>query len=198
YGTISKGSRPGGVNLPIPIPTIQQLEANPAAYNCNYPLDNQLDPNLPKPAGAYVSKQPGYSSDSVWSYELGEKARLADNRFVINSDIYYIKWIDIQQVVSLTCGYPANINAGNARAYGPELETATAITDAWTFNLSAAYTKAEINDPNATALAAGFHPGILIINVPKYEVIASLDWKRSLNDRLTGVFHVGDTLTGPI
>jgi outer membrane receptor protein involved in Fe transport len=198
YGTVAKGSRPGGVNLPIPIPSIQQLQANPAAYNCNLPLANQLNPSLPRPPGAYVSEQPGFGPDSVWSYELGEKARLADNRFVINGDIYYIKWTDIQQVVSLTCGYPANINAGNARAYGPELETATRITDAWTFDLSAAYTKAEINNPNPTAQAAGFYPGILIINVPKYEVIASLDWHQSINDKLTGVFHVASSLTGPI
>jgi outer membrane receptor protein involved in Fe transport len=134
----------------------------------------------------------------VWSYELGSKTRFADNRFVVNADVYYIKWTDIQQVVSLTCGYPASINAGNARAYGPEIETATRITDSWTFDLSGAYTKAEINDPNETAQAAGFYPGILIINVPKYEVIASLDWHQSLNDKLTGVFHIMSTLTGPI
>ena len=35
YTTMAKGSRPGGVNLPIPIPTVQQLEANSGAYNCN-------------------------------------------------------------------------------------------------------------------------------------------------------------------
>ena len=198
YGTVSKGSRPGGVNLPIPIPSIAQLQANSAAYNCNVPLANQLDPTLPVPPGAYVSKQPEFGPDSVWSYELGEKARLANNRFVINADVYYIKWTVIQQVVSLTCGYPANINAGNARAYGPEIETATSITDTWTFNLSGAYTKAEINDPNATAQAAGFYPGILIINVPKYEVIAALDWRSSLNEKLGAFFHLESSLTGPI
>jgi len=198
YGTIAKGSRPGGTNLPIPIPSIQQLQSNPAAYNCNLPLANQLNPDLPIPAGAYVSSQPGFGPDSVWSYELGEKARFADSRFVVNSAVYYIKWTDIQQIVSLTCGYPANINAGNARSYGPEIETVTRITDAWSFNLSGAYTKAEINDPNPTAIAAGFYPGIPIINVPKYEVIASLDWHQTLNDRLTGIFHVMSTLTGPM
>ncbi|HEY0342577.1 MAG TPA: TonB-dependent receptor, partial [Steroidobacteraceae bacterium] len=80
YGTASKGSRPGGVNLPIPIPSVQQLEANSGAYNCNLPLANQLDPTLPIPAGAYVAKQPDYGPDSVWSYELGEKSRFDDRR----------------------------------------------------------------------------------------------------------------------
>jgi iron complex outermembrane recepter protein len=198
YSTVAKGSRPGGVNLPIPIPTIQQLEANPGAYNCNYPLANQLDPTLALPAGAYVAKQPSYGPDQVWSYELGEKARFADRRITINADVYYIKWTDIQQVVSLTCGYPANINAGNARAYGPEIETSFRVTDGLTFNVSYAHTKAEINEPNATAQAAGFYPGIKIINVPEYTAIASLDYQQSINDDLTGSFHLTSSLVGPI
>jgi iron complex outermembrane recepter protein len=198
YGTVSKGSRPGGVNLPIPIPTIQQLEVNSGAYNCNLPLANQLDPTLPVPAGAYVAKQPAYGPDSVWSYELGEKARFDDRRITIDADVYYIKWTNIQQVVSLTCGYPANINAGNARAYGPEIETSFRLTDALTLNVSGAYTKAEINDPNATAQAAGFYPGIKVINVPQYTAIASLDYQHPINDQLSGSIHLTSSLVGPI
>ena len=197
YGTVSKGSRPGGVNLPIPIPTVQQLEANSGAYNCNYPLANQLNPNLPIPAGAYVSKQPSYGPDSVWSYELGEKSRFDDRRFTIDADVYYIKWTNIQQVVSLTCGYPANINAGNARAYGPEIETSMRVMDGLTLAISGAYTKAEINDPNATAQAAGFYPGIKIINVPEYTAVASLDYQRPINDTLGALFHISSSLVGP-
>jgi iron complex outermembrane recepter protein len=198
YGTIAKGSRPGGVNLPIPIPTIQQLEANPAAYNCNVPLANQLNPALPVPTGTYLSQQPTYGPDYVWSYELGEKARFDDQRFTINGDIYYIKWYKIQQVVSLTCGYPYDTNAGNARAFGPELETSTRITDRLTFNLSATYTDATINEPNQAAQAAGFYPGIPIINVPKYGAIAALDYHQPLSDNLTGVFRLSSSTVGPI
>jgi iron complex outermembrane receptor protein len=197
YGTASKGSRPGGVNLPIPIPTIQQLNANSGAYNCGYPLTYQQNPSGPPPAGAYVSKQPSYGPDSVWSYELGEKSRFDDRRITVNADVYYIKWTNIQQVVSLTCGYPANINAGNARAYGPELETSFRLTDALTFDLSGAYTKAEINDPNATAQAAGFYRGIKVINVPEYTAIASLDYQQPINDNLGASFHLSSSLVGP-
>jgi len=198
YGTIAKGSRPGGVNLPIPIPTLPELEANPAAYNCNVPLANQLNPSLPVPPGSYVAKQPTFGPDSVWSYELGEKWRFDDQRFTINGDIYYIKWTDIQQVVSLSCGYPADINAGNAQAYGPEIETSTRITQELTFNLSYAYTHAVINDPNAAAQAGGFYPGIRVINVPKYTAIASLDYVHPITDSLNGVFHITSSLVGPI
>ncbi len=198
YGTVAKGSRPGGVNLPIPIPTVQQIEANPGAYNCNVPLANQLDPSLAVPAGSYVSKQPAYGPDSVLSFELGEKARFDDRRFTLNADVYYIKWTNIQQVVSLTCGYPYDTNAGNARAYGPEVETSARITDELTFDLSGAYTNAKINDPSAAAIAAGFTPGIDIINVPEYTMIASLDYHHQLTGELTGMARVSSSLVGPI
>jgi outer membrane receptor protein involved in Fe transport len=150
------------------------------------------------PAGAYVSQQPAFGPDYVWSYELGEKWRFDDQRFTINGDVYYIKWTNIQQVVSLTCGYPYNTNAGNARAFGPELETSTRLTERLTFNLSAAYTDAKINEPNAAAQASGFFPGIPIINVPKYSAIAALDYHQPISDRLTGVFRLSSSTVGPI
>ncbi len=198
YTTVAKGSRPGGVNLPIPIPSIQQLEANSAAYNCNVPLANQLNPSLPVPAGSYISQQPTYGPDSVWSFELGEKARFDDRRFTLNADVYYIRWSQIQQIVSLTCGYPYDTNAGNARAFGPEVETSARLTQELTFDLSGAYTNAKLNDPGAAAQAAGFYPGIDIINVPEYTVVASLDYHHPVTDKLTGMFHVSSELTGPI
>jgi iron complex outermembrane recepter protein len=198
YSTIAKGSRPGGVNLPIPIPTVQQLEANPGAYNCNVPLANQLNPNLPVPPGAYVASQPTYGPDSVWSYELGEKSRFDDRRFTLNADVYYIKWSKIQQVVSLTCGYPFDTNAGNAVAYGPEVEGSVRLTDALTFNVSGAYTKAFIDDPSAAAEEAGFTPGTKIINVPEYTAVASADYQKPVNDKLAAVLHLSSSLVGPI
>jgi len=100
--------------------------------------------------------------------------------------------------VSLTCGYPYDTNAGNARAYGPEVETSTRLTEELTFDLSGAYTNAKISDPSAAAIAAGFSPGIDIINVPEYTVVASLDYHHPVTDKLTGMFHVSSELTGPI
>jgi len=198
YSTIARGSRPGGVNLPIPIPSIAQIEADSGAYNCNYPLAYQLNPVGPPPPGVYVSKQPEFGPDYVWSYEIGEKARFADRRFTVNGDIYYITWKNIQQVESLTCGYPADVNAGNAQAYGPEIETSTRITDKLTFNLSYAYTHAVINDPTPDAQASGFYPGIRVINVPKYTAVASIDYQQPFSDKLAGVFHLTSSLVGPI
>jgi outer membrane receptor protein involved in Fe transport len=184
YGTIAKGARPGGFNLPIPLPTPAVLAINPSAYNCGV-------------GAVSVSAQPNFTPDSVWSLELGEKARFADRRISVNADVYYIKWTDIQQVLSLTCGYPYNTNAGNAKSYGPELEVSALIVDGLTLNLSGAYTQAFINDPNQSAMASGIAPGTRILNVPKYTAVAGLNYSAPLTESLNGMFHLASSLVGP-
>jgi outer membrane receptor protein involved in Fe transport len=184
YGTIAKGSRPGGFNLPIPLPTAAVLAVNPFAYNCG--------------AGAVsVSAQPNYSPDSVWSAEIGEKARFADRRITVNADLYYIKWTNIQQVLSLTCGYPYNTNAGNAKSYGPELEISALLTTGLTFDLSGTFTQAYISEPNQAALNSGINPGTRVLNVPKYTAVAGLNYLTPISDRLNGMFHIASSLVGP-
>jgi iron complex outermembrane recepter protein len=185
YGTISKGSRPGGVNLPIPLPTPAQLAANPNAYNCG-----------PGSGPVYLTSQPSYfGPDSVWNFELGEKARFDDQRFTLNSDLYYVKWEDIQQIVSLSCGYPYNTNAGTAHAYGPELEFAARVTSDLTFNLSGAYTKADIYAPTPQS---GIVAGTAIINVPKYTGTLALDYEHPISGDLRLKARLADAYTGPL
>ena len=188
------------MNLPIPLPSVQVLELNANAYNCNLPLANQLNPIAAHARRIILCDEAAvvWSGFGTGASRSERRHGLHDRRFTVNADVYYIKWNNIQQVVSLTCGYPYDTNAGNARAYGPEVETSTRLTDELTFDLSGAYTNAKINDPNAAAQAAGFTPGIDIINVPEYTMIASLDYHHQLNGEYTGMARVSSSLVGPI
>jgi outer membrane receptor protein involved in Fe transport len=205
YGTVSKGSRPGGVNLPIPLPTLAQIQSNPLSYNCGIPNQVQLNPGTPIPPGTiYVTQQPAYfAPDSIWSYELGEKARFDDRRFTLDADIYYVKWKNIQQVIDLSCGYPYSTNAGNALAYGPEVEASALIVEGLTFSVSGAWTKAYINQPtaNEATVIAGATPGTdpsRIVNVPRYTADISLEYQKDIGNDLTGLFRIADSIVGPI
>jgi iron complex outermembrane receptor protein len=189
YSTLAKGSRPGGVNLPIPLPSVQQLTANPAQYNCGLPLTGPPPP-------VYVTSQPSFKADSVWSFEVGEKAKFADRRFSLNADVYYIKWNDIQQVLSLSCGYPYNTNAGDARAYGPEVEFEARVTDTVTLNLSGTVPKAEIDKPTTAAANSGITPGTRVINVPSYTASAALTFEKALTDSVNSNFYLSLTMNG--
>jgi outer membrane receptor protein involved in Fe transport len=185
YGTIAKGSRPGGFNLPIPIPTAAVLAVNPFAYNCA--------------AGAVtVTSQPNFTPDSVLSFEVGEKAKFADRRFTVNADVYYIKWNDIQQVLSLTCGYPYNTNAGNAKSYGPEIEVSALVVKGLTLDFSGTYNTAVINNPSANAIASGITPGTRVLSVPLYTAVAGVNYQAAISDTLNGLASVSSSLVGPV
>ena len=122
YTTISKGFRPGGANQILP-------------------------------SGPPINCQPGvlaFQPDEAWNYEVGEKAKLLDNRLTINGDVYYIRWLGVQQVITLPCGYQYYNNAGDGRAFGPELEINAKLADAWTMSVSGAYTDSKITSPNAS------------------------------------------------
>ncbi len=86
----------------------------------------------------------------AWNYEVGEKARFFDNWLTVNSDVYYIKWLGVQQVITLPCGYQYYNNAGDGRSFGPELEIDAKLADDWSASLSGAWTHAKLTHPNAS------------------------------------------------
>jgi iron complex outermembrane receptor protein len=163
YSTIARGFRPGGVSLPVPTAGLT------------------VCPNVPLT----------YGPDSVWNYEVGEKARFLDNRLVINSDVYYIKWSQIQQIIELSCGYPYTANAGNASSYGPELEVTGKITSHLTVTATGAWTHSTIVHANPST---GIQDGTRVLNIPKETASLALNYDRPVLgnshwiSRLTGSF----------
>jgi outer membrane receptor protein involved in Fe transport len=185
YATVSKGFRPGGANQILP-------------------------PSLCGSAGALK-----FGPDNVWNYEIGEKAKLFDNWLSINSDVYYIKWTGIQQVITLPCGYQYYNNAGDGRSFGPELEINAKLSSEWTASLSAAYTDAKITNPNASYTAfltnivtfpdgktppcptAGGGCTAPIMNVPKDTGSASLTYSTTVMNDYQLSARIADQFVGP-
>ncbi|MFI4890028.1 MAG: TonB-dependent receptor [Steroidobacterales bacterium] len=122
YATVSKGFRPGGAN--------QILDTAPPV-NCQ--------------AGSLT-----FGPDSAWNYEIGEKAKAFDNWLTVNGDFYYIKWLGVQQVLTLPCGYQYYNNAGDGRAFGPEFEINAKLSEYWTVSFNGAYTDSKLTSPNAS------------------------------------------------
>jgi iron complex outermembrane recepter protein len=188
YVSVSKGFRPGGANIYVPPPNI-------------------------KPPGCAAGAEPSFGPDSVWDYEVGEKAKLFDNWLTINSDFYYIKWIGVQQTLLLACGYEYEANAGNGRSFGPEIEINAKLSDQWLLAFSGAYTDAKVTQPNSTfvaflttvaerpngafycATAAGCTAPIL--NVPRDTASLSLVYSTRLPANYALSARISDTYTGP-
>jgi iron complex outermembrane receptor protein len=183
YSTLSKGSRPGGVNLPIPLTPFSQG----AFYYCG-----------PGTGPSYLVNQPAYySPDDLWSIELGEKAKFNDRRFTVNADVFYVKWHNIQQLIVLSCGYPYNTNVGQAKAYGPELEMAAKLTDEITADFSAAYTQSYINDAKDTP-GLPVSNGTRVTNIPRYTGDLSLTYESMLHEDYKFKFRVAESYVGPV
>ena len=180
YSTLSKGSRPGGVNLPIPL-------TPGALYYCG-----------PSSGPSYLTSQPAYyAPDDIWSFEVGEKAKFDDRRFTVNADVFYVKWHNIQQLIVLSCGYPYNTNVGDAKTYGPELETSARLSDSITADLSAAYTQAYISAPKDTA-GLPLSPGTRIDNIPKYTVNLAFNYETMLTEEYKLTARIADAYVGPV
>jgi len=171
YTTAAKGFRPGGANVPVP----QDACANALAAlgRTEAPLQ--------------------FKSDSLWSYELGEKARLADSRVSINSSIYYEKWTGVQQQVTLTCGFFYTDNAASARAYGAELEIQAKLGSAWTASLSGGITRANLT---SVTPGTGFNVGDRVQNVPNGTASASLEYRAPLTPRFDFIGRVSGQYVG--
>jgi iron complex outermembrane receptor protein len=185
YATVSKGFRPGGANQILP-------------------------PGLCGNSGTLK-----FGPDSAWNYEIGEKAKLFDNWLTINSDIYYIKWTGVQQVITLPCGYQYYNNAGDGRSFGPELEVNAKLTSELTASLSAAYTDAKITNPNAAYTSflthiAAFPDGVTppcpttgggctapIMNVVKDTASLSLTYATTVMSDYKLTARIADSFVGP-
>jgi outer membrane receptor protein involved in Fe transport len=122
YASASKGFRPGGPNVGV-------------GGICQGNL-NALG----------VSEVPGkFSSDSLWSYELGSKNTFLGHTLQINTSLFYIDWRNIQQNVYLPdCGEQFTANLGKAKSEGGDIEILYKPIEVLTLEVAAAYTDARL------------------------------------------------------
>ncbi len=167
YATASKGFRPGGGNEIVPT-----TQATAEGQACGADLA----------AFGKTSNPSAYGPDSVWNYELGEKARLFSGRLSINASTYYETWNNIQREVTLNCGYIYTDNAGQAVVYGDELEVAAQLGYGLTLNINGGYTHATYTKDS---LEANVTKGERLPDVPEWTTSQSLVWRHTLSDAYT-------------
>jgi iron complex outermembrane recepter protein len=177
YVSAGKGYRVGGGNLPIPL-------ASPT-----------------NPVGCPLAREPGsYQSDSVWTYEVGAKDRLAQGRLQLNTSAYRTDWSNIQQGIFFpACGFGYTANTGHARVYGFDVGMTAMPVDPLTLGLALAYTDAYFTKDVMINGALVVARGDVIGNPPNvpgpWSVTASARYEIPLkNDirayaRLEDIFH---------
>ena len=136
-------------------------------------------------AGTDIPINGGFlKSDSVNSFELGEKAEFLDKRFTLNSDVYYIKWTNLPMTVIASCEFPINESAGKAQSKGVELEAKFLIVDGLRVDFSGSLLKAQLVGDNPGIGADGARlPGS-----PEHQYSLGLQYAFSLAN-LPGYVH---------
>ena len=127
YATVAKGYRVGGANRALPV-----------TPNCTAALQS---------LGLDAAPQQ-YDSDSVWSYEVGTKNRMADGRVRLAASAYYIDWSNIIRAVGDlgNCPYAFTTNLGTATSKGFDLQLDFTPVDALNLSVAVGYNKAKFSD----------------------------------------------------
>lgn len=159
FATAAEGFRLGGANSQVP----WQL--------CG----------LPGPNAA------GYASDSLWSYEVGDKARFFNNTVQLNTSLFYVKWKNMQQELELACSFAYDVNVGTATSYGGEVELKVKPISSLLIDLAGGYTHATL-DSNAGADAGipGATKGAWIPGVPNFNAALTATYSYDITDDYFG------------
>jgi iron complex outermembrane recepter protein len=142
YATAAKGYRPGGSNSP-------NATANPLCDASFKALGLNSVPDT-------------YDSDSLWSYELGAKDSLFNDRLSFQTSVYYIDWSGIQTQVNLpSCGAFYTTNRGKAISQGFDFQAEGILAEGLKATANVGYT--DVYYPNAEyGAAVGGAPPLLI------------------------------------
>ena len=170
YASASEGFRTGGSNFALPQSYCSLTTANPLSY----------------------------SSDSLWSYEIGDKSRFLHNTLSINADVFYIDWSNLQQQITIpACGYAYNTNVGKAASYGGELELKYKPTSNLVIDFAGGYTHATLSDSEgANAGVVGATKGAVIPGVPKFNAALTAQYNFSYTDDVLGYVRATSHWTG--
>lgn len=117
--------------------------------------------------------QPRYDPEDVWTYELGSKMTLLDNRIDMDADVFWSNYSNYQTFAPLP-GLElvsAIQNVGHARIKGIEANIGWQPLTHWRFEARGDYLDARFTAINATSTA--YLPGDPVDLVPRYQFTVS-------------------------
>jgi iron complex outermembrane recepter protein len=209
YQQLENLTQGGGLVTGAGPPTFDSIPSSAHGVNPKYNLAYEPNQDLTVYVQAAKGFRPGgvnspapmicpknalqYNPDSLWSYELGEKARFLDNRLVVNSAVYYEDWTNLQQLFTETCGVVVTSNSGTAHVYGGEFEAALRVTSELSLSTGVALTHAFIAE---TPPGGSYTTGERVQNVPNATATTSLTYTRPVTSEYDLVFRATNVYTG--
>jgi iron complex outermembrane recepter protein len=174
YATAAKGFRPGGVNQFLP--TICAAGTAPCfATAVEGALQTKFNTT------GYVPSPQTFAADTVWNYEVGEKAEFLDHRVIFNGDVYFEDW-DNPQLLTDANGFGYTVNGSKAKIYGAEAELKALLTSELTLSINGSYDHAFFEESNP---GSGFLAGMAVPDTPEVTSSQTLTYKVPLGNGMT-------------
>jgi iron complex outermembrane receptor protein len=130
---------------------------------------------------------PPYTSDSVWSYEIGAKSSLAGGKVQLAASAFRINWSRIQGVIPLnSCAYTFTGNFGTAVSQGGDLQLLLAPLRGLELSGSISFTDAHYTQ---TVPVPGDATQLLVRNGD--ELLSTPRWQGDLGISYTWSLHNG-------
>jgi len=177
YASARKGYRIGGANALLPNICTAQLQS--------------LGVN---------GQAPPYTSDSVWSYEVGAKGALAEGHMQLAASAFRVNWNRIQGVIPLnSCAYAYTGNFGSAVSQGADLQVLYTPLRGLEFGGSLAYTNAHYTESvpvpgdNTQLLARN---GDWLLNTPRIQGDFSVSYTWTAWSGVNAYARADTTYTG--
>jgi iron complex outermembrane recepter protein len=201
YGTVAKGFRLGGANQPIPTapipptPPYGVLQSNECSLQQKLLLITAAQCSA---ANGLLAAPPTFESDSVWNYEIGEKADFNNHTVQLNTSAYYMNWQNPQLATNLA-GFGITANGADAHIYGLESELSALMGAGFRVSANVAYTHGTFQEDSAII---GYPSGMKIPDTPEWTGGFVLSNRHNLGNDLQGVGsfefnYVGSRTTAP-
>jgi iron complex outermembrane receptor protein len=174
YATVASGFRPGGGNAAYP--------TTGSAWGGAFQQQNYTSGKWPST----------YEPDSVWSYELGEKARMLDHRVTVNASIYYENWRHVQ-LEAYPNDWALNINGNYASIYGGDIDMRADLGAGFQLQVAAGYLY-EWLDGGPHWVIAPIHK---LPEVSPVSGTAALSYFKPLSDSYAFTARLENSYTGP-
>jgi iron complex outermembrane recepter protein len=190
YSNISKGFRLGNVNRPVQVNpcVLNGTQGGVPSSSCTGNLNSY----------GYSSFPNSYGPDSLWNYEIGDKARLFHNHLSIDVAAFYIDWKNIQQTLTLPQGWSFIANTGEAHIYGFEWELKGTALPGLTLSTSGSFNRAQIVSTGLVLNQATGQPyqNVPVEGVPLWNAKIAADYVHPLWDDASGFARIDTTFTG--